>query len=520
MTPLQWILPPAFGFAIGYVTNALAIRMLFRPYREVRFLGLRFHGMVPRRKDDIARTVSRVVVSELLKEERVASRVAGDEVREGLERVLLELAGRYRDREYGPLSSLLDAGRAAALRAALAEVLLEVGHTFQGWIATDEGTQLVRAALDSLLDRSAHDFLRGEEALASKIAVGKVMELLASPHLESRVHRTLGQVLVRLAGDERPLGRYIPPEVVGALTAAVRDAVPALLRRFEQALLGPQNVRRIKGAVRAGIEAYLLETEGGLVKNLVRQAALMGRDRICQEADEIVDANLHRLRDLIYEEENRAGIEAAVIDALETFFLRRTPAQVLAAVPADALEGLYARAAAWICAYIRRPEVGEALAQLVERELEILFRVPFREVVRATGAGNDVHWRWGGALAGWLAEGGLDSVARREAPLLAKAILDFPIGKPSRFLPDDMFREVASIALQEIMPVLSGKIPDILQVIDVQGLIEREILAFSPEEIERVILSVARRELRSITWWGGVLGGFVGGLQSVLAWLG
>jgi len=55
--------------------------------------------------------------------------------------------------------------------------------------------------------------------------------------------------------------------------------------------------------------------------------------------------------------------------------------------------------------------------------------------------------------------------------------------------------------------------------VDVQGLVEREVLGFSPEEVERVILTVAGRELRSITWWGGILGALVGGLQSALSLL-
>jgi len=50
----------------------------------------------------------------------------------------------------------------------------------------------------------------------------------------------------------------------------------------------------------------------------------------------------------------------------------------------------------------------------------------------------------------------------------------------------------------------------------VQGLIEQEILAFAPEDVERVILEVAGRELRAITWWGAGLGGLVGTLQSAL----
>ena len=80
MNLLPLILPPAFGFVIGFVTNAVAIRMMFRPYEEVRFLGLRFQGMIPRRKADIARNISHTVVSELLREESVADRIAGADV--------------------------------------------------------------------------------------------------------------------------------------------------------------------------------------------------------------------------------------------------------------------------------------------------------------------------------------------------------------------------------------------------------------------------------------------------------
>ena len=90
------LIPPVFGAVIGLVTNALAIRMLFRPYREVRVLGLRFQGTIPRRKADIARTVSQVVTSELLREEQVAKRLAGPEVRGALRELALALAERYR----------------------------------------------------------------------------------------------------------------------------------------------------------------------------------------------------------------------------------------------------------------------------------------------------------------------------------------------------------------------------------------------------------------------------------------
>mgnify|MGYP001200320162 CR=1 FL=1 len=54
-------LPPVAGAAIGYGTNLLAIRMLFHPYRELRFLGwvVPFTpGLIPRERGKIAETIA------------------------------------------------------------------------------------------------------------------------------------------------------------------------------------------------------------------------------------------------------------------------------------------------------------------------------------------------------------------------------------------------------------------------------------------------------------------------------
>ncbi len=59
-----WLLPPLVGAVIGYVTNDIAIKMLFRPYRPF-FIG-RFRlpftpGIVPRRLEDLASLLGREV---------------------------------------------------------------------------------------------------------------------------------------------------------------------------------------------------------------------------------------------------------------------------------------------------------------------------------------------------------------------------------------------------------------------------------------------------------------------------
>lgn len=64
----SWVLAgiPFLSAGIGWGTNWLAIRMLFRPRRPFRFLGVSVQGLVPRRKAEMAKRVGEIVERELL----------------------------------------------------------------------------------------------------------------------------------------------------------------------------------------------------------------------------------------------------------------------------------------------------------------------------------------------------------------------------------------------------------------------------------------------------------------------
>lgn len=83
-TFLLWLTPPIVGAVIGYVTNAVAIKMLFRPLKEVRFGKWRLPftpGILPRQRRQLAQSIGRMVERELLTPEIVRARLAREDVR-------------------------------------------------------------------------------------------------------------------------------------------------------------------------------------------------------------------------------------------------------------------------------------------------------------------------------------------------------------------------------------------------------------------------------------------------------
>ncbi|MCC5808009.1 MAG: DUF445 family protein [Opitutales bacterium] len=57
---------PIVCAVIGWATNRLAIQMLFRPRKPVNTLGIRWHGLIPSRHEEIARSVGEIVETQLL----------------------------------------------------------------------------------------------------------------------------------------------------------------------------------------------------------------------------------------------------------------------------------------------------------------------------------------------------------------------------------------------------------------------------------------------------------------------
>ena len=93
---LFWLLPPLVGAFIGYVTNLVAIKMLFRPLNKVLLFGFPLPftpGILPKERHKLADSIGRMVEQELLTSEVLRERLARTEVREKIGDTL----GNYTD---------------------------------------------------------------------------------------------------------------------------------------------------------------------------------------------------------------------------------------------------------------------------------------------------------------------------------------------------------------------------------------------------------------------------------------
>ncbi|HIK13986.1 MAG TPA: DUF445 domain-containing protein [Leptolyngbyaceae cyanobacterium M33_DOE_097] len=105
--------PPLVGGVIGYFTNDIAIKMLFRPYKTLYFGGRRVPftpGLIPRNQERLAKRISDTIMGSLLTPEemqRLAQRLLQTERVQGAIKWLLQLAIAQLDPQQNPRTAIV-----------------------------------------------------------------------------------------------------------------------------------------------------------------------------------------------------------------------------------------------------------------------------------------------------------------------------------------------------------------------------------------------------------------------------
>lgn len=87
----RYILPPLAGAVIGWFTNYVAIKMLFKPHSPVKVLGFTFQGLFPKRRKEIARSIARAIERELLSSKDISSMLEGIDWKGEVEKAVEEV---------------------------------------------------------------------------------------------------------------------------------------------------------------------------------------------------------------------------------------------------------------------------------------------------------------------------------------------------------------------------------------------------------------------------------------------
>lgn len=263
---------------------------------------------------------------------------------------------------------------------------------------------------------------------------------------------------------------------------------------------------------------------GAIPKNKARLAKTIGKtvgERLLTPADIVEELQRSGLREAI-----ETKLASVAVEALERD--RGPLRELLPPAVVVELERLIndagPDAAAAYERYVATPAFEEQVRSFVARsrkdgpsdetgiELTTERRTGLREKAADLAAGliDDVIVKW--ALRAARSERAR-SMAVEAVHGAGVALLDRPLGRLGRWLPDDASRRLVAIAAPAVWEQIIEKLPTLLETVDIPAMVERKVLGFSTQRVEDLVRGVTQRELNLIVQLGYVLGAAIGAAQ-------
>ena len=516
---LPWILPPLLGALIGYVTNRIAIKMLFRPLNPKRLFGVRIPltpGVIPRNRYDLARTIGRMVSEQLLSPEALKEQLDNPEFRE-------KLADWIRDRRQALMQTpiaLPGAGAGAnghsgdtadAVPQPLREILDELLAAF---LASPQCARMVH----SLADQVAKDVggkrvsdLTSPEQLTDFMH-DNVLPALRNPELGNTASELVSNWLRDQLNQNKRLKEYLTPENLEAVQALIRNNLPTATWLVFNWMRQPD------------MSLKLVQIGQDWVEDTVRSQSLLTRAILS-----LSGKKEEAIRDM-------PDIIGHLIDEAERSLSAPEMQDLIADAVGITLDRISGRR---IKLLIGRNE--QTIYWMADRATRSAFTA-LAETSRASvrEAASRFYDKNSNATLGELAERTLGVKTAVVSEMTASLMLNYltapetpsKITRLGQGMGDNGSGQDGAATLGELIPLseeagerldeylsnqvvgfLSDQLPELSRILDVENMVISRIDSFDVREVEQIVLSISGRHLRWINWFGAGLGAIIGLIQ-------
>lgn len=480
---VKYIIPVLVGAVIGYITNWVAIKMLFRPHEEKRILG--FHipftpGLIPKERNRIARNLGEVVGGHLLSPQVIKNWLYSNNLEVHLRRWV---------------ESSIDSlkGDERSLRAIITKDCDEIVNRIKEKI-----TELICIEIKkNSFKEAVVKFIREHFLTESMDSLSEIIdeelerylfEIVTSPGIESLLRASMNHGLSKLTKDERSLKDVIPDNLIHAIKAYIKDQEERIVSTLKTTLNDPG----VEIKIRKSIASLASQQMNRLVSFFISPEAISNT----------VYAKFKEYMDKPDFKQNIIHVLIGIIDRLMENKVRIVAEEVMSTLGEEEVEKITSRIIGIISNRDNLRKLVDVIGASVraqKNEVESsLLRIISRAIER-TLKSQDLYSR-------------VNNIVDR----MVESIINRPISSIAIYMNESFVNKIIDLSMDFLNRFIENKLPKLLEFFNISKVVEEEINRYDVAFTEELILQIAHRELKAITWLGGLLGGIIGLLTPLL----
>lgn len=516
---------PCIGAFIGYLTNKIAIRMLFRPLQPWYLFGVQVPmtpGVIPAKRHALAANIGEMVGRHLLTSKDIGAAVSQEPFQEHLKELVDRRIKEIFQQDLGSLQDVIPRRFKAYFKVGIKTLKYQLGEGLNSYLASDDFEEKLRGAiasrLEALADRELNALLDPHDRRDIYLFIDEVLrELLQNGRTEIWLGDYLAASVRQSAAQGRTLGDLLPEQLVRLLKDFIHDHCASILRGMGAQVADPVLRAQLVGGIVAGVDHFLdgLGPVGAMAKGFLEMDTLerkVGEYLVDKEEDLIAwlqNAEVQERMAMVLEQQ---------VDSL----LQKPLAELVARGDEQRLTAICHQCAAQLLGVFKTEGTQTGLKALLHVSLEDLFddgRRPLGDLGQQffpEDNGEKLREVFIRECVALCRSHKSAQLANTMLKSMVDNLLERPIGRLYDLVPHGIRQGINEYVILLANRMLLKEVPGLVDSLNIQRMVTEKIDTLDLLQLERLLLSIMEEQFKYINLFGALLGFFLGLINLVL----
>ncbi|BDC03155.1 TPA: DUF445 family protein [Clostridium perfringens] len=492
-----YIIGALIGAVIGYITNWLAIKMLFRP-REAKYIfGMKLPftpGLIPKEKSRIANKVGETVGTHLLNSDSLSKALKDDKIKSKFNEVAKEKINQVINSN-STLEEALKNTLGENYYALKGNMINNIAKTILESIQEEEFKNKVKFYIvDSIKER----LNKNPEKIIDFINSNKFREVIINTLEEEKTRDIIGKALLKevktLGKEDLTIEEVIPENIKPYIEEYVKSQKDTLVDIIKNLLRDDEVSHKIKSAINDNIPSIV--------------SMFLSGDVIYGKLVSLVDKSLS-------EEENKEYIcDAALAFVHES--MKKKVSDVINTVGEEKLQVISDALGDKISKKLNTEENIDSIISKLNCKISSFNS--YEEIIKVLF--NDYENILIDNIDSMISQIVNNNQLSGEISKIIEKVFDKFLQNSLNdicYNKQNLENSIMSILDNLYNDFVENKSAKVLEIVDISSIVEEQINAFEVDYAEEIIIGIANKELKAITWLGALLGGILGILSPLLS---
>ena len=502
----------------GYAGAWLAVRMLFRPRKPVKLLGITVfpQGMIPRHRERLAKAIGKAVGEELVSQETVLEELFEKQF---LQNKIRGVVDSYTDellkQSYPSLIESLPEKLRGPLIESIALLQERIGDYVKNVIRSEETSETIQSfveeRIEELLSRRVSDAVSDEmfnDILG--FLETRIRSVVNEPALEKAIQDFISGRVDELVKEQAPLRELFTEDAISLLKEKAFEQIDPVVHQLAELATEDRTKTQISSLIKSEVHNYYEQLP--FFKKI-----FVSRDNLLREVDELVDESLPKrieetLQGDFFADEAQNFVGRSIDNALS-----RPLPELIGQVAPEQLEKLKAQLTMNILRVLQGEQMQRSISGYLADSIERIRPQRIGDIIHSTHpeAAAKLRKILSGGLIGVLEREDTTEILNSVLSNQIETLVNAPIGRLSDHVTEDQIREAGNAITDVIIDAAKQKLPQAIKDFDIGGVVREKVNNYPAEKLEALVLSVAKENLRMIELFGAAFGFFIGVGQAI-----